>query len=84
MNTAGGYLDLAFFREYAGDVHIRPATTAEFFDEFTVRLQARAGRFVGQCIQDVSEFGVHSKVSSRLHCTSQSHEQSLDKNLIHT
>ena len=70
MNTAGGYLDLAFFREYAGDVHIRPATTAEFFDEFTVRRQARAGRFVGQCIQDVSEFGVHSKVSSRLHCTS--------------
>jgi hypothetical protein len=70
MNTAGGYLDLAFFREDAGDVHVRPTTTAEFFDEFTVRLQARARRFVGQGIQDFSEFGVHGKVSSYHYCTS--------------
>jgi hypothetical protein len=32
MNTAGGYLDLAFFREYAGDVHVRPTTTAEILN----------------------------------------------------
>jgi hypothetical protein len=61
--------------------HVRPTTTAEFFDEFTVRLQARARRFVGQGIQDFSEFGVHGKVSSYLYYL-KSHEQSLDENLI--
>jgi|SRR5580658_5761709 hypothetical protein len=84
MNTAGGYLDLTFFREDAGDVHVRPTTTAEFFDEFTVRLQARARRFLGKGIQDFSEFGVHSKGSSCLHCTFKSPEQSLDENSIDT
>jgi hypothetical protein len=77
MNAARGYLDLAFFREYACDVNISPTTAAEFFNQFTVRFQARARRFVGQGIQDFSEFGVHGKGLSYFHCTSKATDSHL-------
>lgn len=79
MNTARGYLNLAFFREYACDVNISPTTAAEFFNQFTVGLQARARRFVRQRVQDFSEFGVHGKSSSYFHCTSKGTNSHLTK-----
>ena len=38
-----------------------PTAAAEFTDEFAVRLQAGARRFVGQAVEDLPEFGVHSQ-----------------------
>jgi hypothetical protein len=62
MNAACGYLDLAFFSEYVGDVPEGPATTAELLDEFAVQFQARARRFVGQRFQNRARFGVHDRL----------------------
>ena len=78
MNSARSYLNLAFFREYACDVHVSPTTTAEFLDQFTVRLQARARRFVGQGIQDFLNLASIARVPSYLPLYFKSHEQSLD------
>ncbi len=77
MHAARGYLNLAFFREYCCDVNVSPTTAAELFDKFTVRFHARARRFVGQGIQDFSEFGVHGKGSSYFHCTSKATDSHL-------
>jgi hypothetical protein len=66
MNAACGYLDLAFFSEYVGDVPVRPATTAELLDEFVVRLQSRARRFVGQRVQNGAGFGIHDRLQCLL------------------
>jgi hypothetical protein len=40
MHAARGYLNLAFFAKYAGNVPVRPTAATEFLDEFSVRLQA--------------------------------------------
>jgi hypothetical protein len=70
MNAACGNLDLAFLGEYVGDVPVGPATTAELLDEFTVWLQSRAQRFVGQRVQNGAGFGVHGLSSTCFHFTS--------------
>jgi hypothetical protein len=70
MNAACGYLDLAFFSEYVGDVPEGPATTAELLDEFAVQFQARARRFVGQRFQNRARFGVHDRSNTCFQITS--------------
>ena len=47
-----------------------PTAAAEFTDEFAVRLQAGARRFVGQAVEDLPEFGVHGQGASLPYCTS--------------
>ncbi|HXR15958.1 MAG TPA: hypothetical protein VN777_07065 [Terriglobales bacterium] len=47
VNTAGCHLNLAFLSEDLGDVEVRPTATAEFTDEFAIRLQAGARQFFG-------------------------------------
>jgi hypothetical protein len=84
MNSACGYLDLAFFSEYVGDVPVRPATTAEIQDEFAVWLQSRARRFIGQRVQNGSGFGVHGRLQYLLSLYLKGTEQLLDIYLMNT
>ena len=59
MHPTRGYLNLAFFTKYMCDIPVGPTTAAEFLDEFSVRLQARARRFIRQAVEDFLEFVVH-------------------------
>jgi len=52
-------LKLAFFRKYARDLPIRPPTPTHLVDQFTVRLQAGARRFLRQAIEDIPKLVVH-------------------------
>ena len=78
MNPTRGYLNLAFLTKNLRDVTVRPTAAPEFADEFSVRLQARARRFVGQAVEDFLEFGVHGQGASLPSLYLKSHEQSLD------
>jgi len=84
MHTTRGYLNLAFFTEYLRDIPVGPTAAPEFTDEFSVRLQARPWRFVGQAVEDFLEFGVHGQGASLASLYLKSHEQSLDVHLINT
>ncbi len=64
MNSARRYLNLAFLSKDVSDVTVCPTAAAEFTDEFAVRLQTGAGRFVGQAVEDLPEFGVHGQGAS--------------------
>jgi hypothetical protein len=59
VDTATGHLNSAFFREYLGDVPIRPTPSAKFLHKFKVRLKAEARRFFRQCVQNLFQGGIH-------------------------
>lgn len=84
MNAARGYLNLAFFTEYVRDLPKRPTATTEFADEFAVRLQPGARRFVGQTVEDFLESGIHGQGARLPLLYLKKREQSLDVNLINT
>jgi hypothetical protein len=59
VDSAGGHLDVTFFREYLGDVPIRPTPAPKLLYEFTVRLKAGARRLDWQFGQNFFQVGVH-------------------------
>jgi hypothetical protein len=59
VNSAAGHLNGTLFREYLGDVSIRPTPASKLFYEFPIRLKARAGRLVRQFVQKFLQLGVH-------------------------
>ena len=59
MDSAAANLHGAFFREYRGDVPIRPTPAPKLLYEFTVRLKAGARRLFRQFVQNVFQVGVH-------------------------
>jgi len=50
---------LAFLCEYVCDFSIRPAAPAKFVDQLTVRLKARARRFLWHAVENVLKLVVH-------------------------
>ena len=59
MDAAAGHLHGTFFREYLGDVPIRPTPPTKLLYEFTVRLKAGARRLAWQFGQNLFQVGVH-------------------------
>ena len=59
VDSAAGHLDGTFFREYLGDVPIRPTPAPKLIYELTVWLKAGARRLDWQFGQNFFQVGVH-------------------------
>ena len=59
VDSPAGHLHTTFFREYLGDIPIRPPLAPKVLDEFAVWLKAGARRLVRQFVQKFLQVDVH-------------------------
>ena len=74
MNPTRRHLNLTFLSKNVSDITVRPTAAPKFTDEFAVRFQAGARRFVWQAVKDFLEFGVHGQGASLPSLYLKSHE----------